>query len=834
MSTSSSSSSSSSANTGPNRFRADAASFSPQQLTNYGNYRSNQPPQPQQFYNPQHHQMYMNYGVPVYPYVIPPPQYYYGGPTEYYPPYPPQPYLNNSHSRGKFGHQNHHNHNDMIHPANIPNTQTPYPTNISHSRDYPYSYRDNHTNGSSTHAPSSNGSTSNATNSSISINKPIHNKSSKVGAKTTSNDTTKNVHPGDVDKSPTTIETGEKDIKPSQPGPLVSKPQSPIKFPIYINEESDKFNEQHKQILSIRKSSILKKYNHLNNLKFDKMFNVLPSKYVTIDYNSHNDDEQKTSVTSTPKVQKESTPMTKESTPTAQITEVQSPLLPSSNWASILQAAPPSRKTPSKTKTTEPSSNNNDSRINTNVPTIKPMPQFNISQESSQPLGILLLRIMFDANYSVYSPNLPKYPIKPHGLLNTGNICYMNSILQVLIFCQPFNLLFKLIQDKSVGSLDKVSETPLTDATIKFFQEFVKQDDTTGGFQRTEQNDKKNQQYEDTKPISPDSFYMNLINHKKFQHLKWGQQEDAEEFLGYYLDGLNEEFVAAMKKLTTTQIDELIQNYSSFTSDSKKVQQFKYNVKSTIKIIKKENNEGNNGTGEDDGGEGEWNEVGANNKKTSINKPVEFEPTPINQIFGGQFKSVLTIPRSSNSSSFQKSITFDPFQNVQLDISEVESIEQAFINLNQLEKISYKSNNNQEVQIKKQTFIDKLPEILIIHLKRFSFLKEKEVGIEKLRKKIEYSHELNIPGNLISNKSIHNSCYRLTGVVYHHGVSATGGHYTCDVLQNVASIKENTKQQEDWIRIDDTLLKPITEHEVLNGGSEENIKNAYLLFYERV
>ncbi|KAK6202550.1 uncharacterized protein RJT21DRAFT_84205 [Scheffersomyces amazonensis] len=381
---------------------------------------------------------------------------------------------------------------------------------------------------------------------------------------------------------------------------------------------------------------------------------------------------------------------------------------------------------------------------------------------------------MFDPNYSIFSSKLPLFNITTKGLTNTGNICYMNSILQILLYCEPFNRLLKLIEDKSIGNLSKVSPTPLLDATIKFFNEFV--DNPIN-----------------SRTISPETFYMNLINHKKFSHLKWGQQEDAEEFMGYYLDGLNEEFVEAIRKLNTPNDDDADdEDYTRFNDDN-------------------------------DG----WNEVGSNNKSISINKAVEVEPTPINFIFGGQFKSVLTIPKSATSNQFKKSITFDPFQNLQLDISEADSIEDAFNNLNNIEKISFKSKHNKELQIKKQTFIDKLPQVLIIHLKRFSFLKEKEVGIEKLRKRVDYSHDLKIPKGVLSNNiklgGDEELIYRLTGVVYHHGSSAEGGHYTSDVLK---------KSCNEWVRIDDTLIKSVSEDEVL-GGPEENIKNAYILMYER-
>lgn len=293
----------------------------------------------------------------------------------------------------------------------------------------------------------------------------------------------------------------------------------------------------------------------------------------------------------------------------------------------------------------------------------------------------------------------------------------------------------------------------------------------------------------------------------KFSHLKWGQQEDAEEFLGYYLDGLNEEFLGAIKQLNTPQIDSLIQVYAQ-DHDAEATAKFKFNVKSTIKRIK-------NDAEADDG---EWNQV--NKKKNSTTTKIEIDPTPLNMIFGGEFKSVVTIPKQS--SSFQKSITLDPFQHVQLDVSSADTIEDAIKHLNESESISY-TNNNKEIQVKKQTFIEKLPNVLIIHLKRFSYLKDQEIGVEKLRKKVDYNHDLIIPKEVMARDTGMPIKYQLVSVVYHHGSSADAGHYTSDIY--------NAGQ---WWRIDDTAVKQIQNEVVLNAGTEENIKNAYILLYRRI
>lgn len=62
-------------------------------------------------------------------------------------------------------------------------------------------------------------------------------------------------------------------------------------------------------------------------------------------------------------------------------------------------------------------------------------------------------------------------------------------------------------------------------------------------------------------------------------------------------------------------------------------------------------------------------------------------------------------------------------------------------------------------------------------------------------------------------------------VVYHHGQSAQGGHYTCDVYHSASS---------KWLRIDDSLITTVAEESVLRSGVQQGHNRvAYLLFYRR-
>lgn len=90
----------------------------------------------------------------------------------------------------------------------------------------------------------------------------------------------------------------------------------------------------------------------------------------------------------------------------------------------------------------------------------------------------------------------------------------------------------------------------------------------------------------------------------------------------------------------------------------------------------------------------------------------------------------------------------------------------------------------QEVEISQRVTLEKLPPVLVLHLKHFVYQKTDEC--QKLIKNIEYPVDLEINKELlysgVKNKNL--KCHRiqkLFSVVYHHECSTTGDHYTTDV-----------------------------------------------------
>jgi ubiquitin carboxyl-terminal hydrolase 10 len=337
------------------------------------------------------------------------------------------------------------------------------------------------------------------------------------------------------------------------------------------------------------------------------------------------------------------------------------------------------------------------------------------------------------------------------GLVNQGNICFMNCILQALTHCEHFYSLIMTLASQVQHKIN--SDTPILDGLVEFITEFSSQ--TSG-------------------PYTADSFYNVICKHKRFRHLQRGRQEDAQEFLGYLLECLEEEFLQAA-------------------------------TASTVEI-----------TDDDASSDDTWVEVGKKNRPLQSRYAGRgVANSPVGKLFGGQFKSVLSMPNQPRTAP---SVTYDPFQHVQLDISDgnVTSIEEAIAAMCEPETILYTTTQKGQVKATKQVQFHLLPRVLIVHLKRFMYSLDGwgSEDVKKITKPISFSGSLTIPNHP-------NAHYTLFAVVYHHGPSATVGHYTVDV-----------KSRTGWTSIDDISLEQIAQAgSPTPGTSTPSSKTAYLLFY---
>lgn len=242
-----------------------------------------------------------------------------------------------------------------------------------------------------------------------------------------------------------------------------------------------------------------------------------------------------------------------------------------------------------------------------------------------------------------------------------------------------------------------------------------------------------------------------------------GHQHDAEEFLGFLLDELHEELVKVSKQVGVIEC-----------------------------------NPAANETSEDG-----WLEVRPKHK-LALTRTIAVAKSPITKIFGGLLRSEFKVKN-------HKFASLEPCQPLQLDIQspQVNTIVDALKQLTNPETVHGNFGTPKGISTAtatKQVFIETLPPVLILHLKRFQY--DNHGGTQKIWKKIGYPLQLNIPKEVLSPVSRHSTLgtkYRLIGVVYHHGKSASGGHYTVDVLR---------QDRKNWIRFDDTVIKSVHPDEV--------------------
>ena len=215
-----------------------------------------------------------------------------------------------------------------------------------------------------------------------------------------------------------------------------------------------------------------------------------------------------------------------------------------------------------------------------------------------------------------------------------------------------------------------------------------------------------------------------------------------------------------------------------------------------------------------------WLEVGPK-QKAAVTRSSGFaaEESPITSIFGGILRSELHVPGAKNS------VTLEPYQSLQLDIGSpnVDNIVDALKGLTRPEILygDFNSPRGAGIFATKQVFIESLPPVLILHLKRFQY--DNTGGTQKIWKNIAYPLVLELPDEVFpSHMRVRHMSrnarakYRLTGLIYHHGKSASGGHYTVDVRR---------QHNDDWIRLDDTSICRVRSEAVAECGSNSGPKH---------
>ncbi|KAG6844353.1 hypothetical protein H0H87_007578 [Tephrocybe sp. NHM501043] len=396
--------------------------------------------------------------------------------------------------------------------------------------------------------------------------------------------------------------------------------------------------------------------------------------------------------------------------------------------------------------------------------------------------------------------------IRPRGLINAGNMCFANSVLQVLLFCPPFHRLFTELARYGFGfrSAEKDNKgpgpTPLVDAMVEFIREFSPAPRKAGrgrGKGKGKERDESGCEDDSEEAFLPSYVYDAMKEKTMFDGMRSGQQEDAEEFLGFFLDALEEELFAVVQALQGPP------------PPMKKAKAKTKKAESGVeeKEVEEEKEDG-------------WLEVGKRNRMV-VTRTIKAPETPITRIFGGKVRSTLKAPGQKDS------VTVEAWRALRLDIQtdSIHTLQDALAHMAAPQSLELDPPRHASMQ----HLLEALPPVLVVHLKRFCY--DKDVGgVVKVGKAVQWGEELEIGGDVMAPtlRKAPTARYKLFGALYHHGQSASGGHYTLDVLH------PGRNALDGWMRIDDELVSDVHLGDVFAPQHDDESKAAYLLFYRRI
>ncbi|KAI9577058.1 ubiquitin carboxyl-terminal hydrolase 46 [Glossina fuscipes] len=405
------------------------------------------------------------------------------------------------------------------------------------------------------------------------------------------------------------------------------------------------------------------------------------------------------------------------------------------------------------------------------------------------------------------------FPPNEHyfGLVNFGNTCYSNSVLQALYFCKPFRE--KVLEYKAKNKRPK--ETLLS-CLADLFYNIATQKKKVGS-------------------IAPKKFIARLRKEKEeFDNY---MQQDAHEFLNFLINHINE-IILAERNASKNNVNSGVAGVmgsggggggggggagggggsggGTATKSS-----------STTSTSTSASNSTSNGACTNSSGSlnGLGVSIGIADTSTSTqNNSANTEPTWVHEIFQGTLTSETRCLNCETVSSKD-----EHFFDLQVDVDQNTSITHCLRCFSNTETLcsdnKFKCDNccsYQEAQ--KRMRVKKLPMILALHLKRFKYM-------EQFNRHIKVSHRVVFPLELrlfnTSDDAVNpDRLYDLMAVVIHCGSGPNRGHYISIV-----------KSHGLWLLFDDDMVDKIEASTIedfygLTSDIQKSSETGYILFYQ--
>lgn len=356
--------------------------------------------------------------------------------------------------------------------------------------------------------------------------------------------------------------------------------------------------------------------------------------------------------------------------------------------------------------------------------------------------------------------------------MNSSNFCFMNSILQALLFIPPFAQL-------AVGATTEAASVycPTLSTLGKWFLQYWKQ-----GLTRL--------------CVSPPRLPFAMAGGKASttscaaasRGVDGSVQEDAQEFLHRMLEVVHSELCQLEQAMEATAAATTTSPQESERSDGAAGGRRGGGNRRGGGTSPAPSNASSSSPAAHGGGDGAsmrgWTIVKGNEKR-SVREHVDSEGRSalLDSVFGGTMESHL---KGKSKQRDHASVVLERYYTLPVDVGFAMecTIEEALERTFATERIF---DDERGKDLKKTLLLHRLPQVLFLHLRRWAITAEGE--LVKLDNVVRYSRTLILPRSVCSDETLSNKArtYKLLSVVAHRGASTGQGHYVTYLVQGAAN-----------------------------------------------